>query len=716
MLNTAKRLRRAGLALGMMAVSGLPLTTLHPRLLPEAATTHTTPAHATPVHATPAHAAPAAAPTRTVSVASTPKVVAAGPSGWQPQPVTYSLGSERNVGVIASDGTTLRADVYYPTTASGAPATGPFPVLLQQTPYGKENIGGSSPIANSDIPYFVDRGYIVVISDVRGTGTSGGTFGLFDPIQATDGATLVNWAAHLPHADGKVGLFGESYMGINQFLTVGALPANSPVKAMFPIISANDIYRDTVTQGGLLDIEFSSFYIALVAGLDAANPLLSPLQDLGAGSTSGFSSGANGLLLEELEHDASPLSYDLPQTLNIEQNGDEAYDGVYWGARNPVNILQRVVSDNIPAFLVGGWNDLFQHGELLNYTGLQNAYNGRSIYAPMTATEKVTPRYQLMMGPWEHVTAGDGVDLSQIQLEWFDTWLLNQDTPLAHTTTPLHLYQLQSGKWLDAAQWPLPQAGGTKYYFGAGPSSSPSLALNGGTLSTAAPTSSSGSDPVVFTGVTSACDIQTDQWSAGFLALASSYLHTTFPCDANDETLAAGPGALTYTTAPMKSAELLGGPIAATIYASATTTDTELVTTLEEVSPSGDSVPLTSGALLGSMRAVDPSKSWVGTDGAYLLPYHPYTQVSQTPVIPGKITRFDVEIFPSFAEVPAGWRVRLTLTTSDTPHLLPTLAQIPNLIGGLYQIQRNRLAASFINLPLAPASTLQTPCGTLCGP
>src|SRR5580698_9506426 len=118
MLNTAKRLRRAGLALGMMAVSGLPLTTLHPRLLPEAATTHTTPAHATPVHATPAHAAPAAAPTRTVSVASTPKVVAAGPSGWQPQPVTYSLGSERNVGVIASDGTTLRADVYYPTTAS----------------------------------------------------------------------------------------------------------------------------------------------------------------------------------------------------------------------------------------------------------------------------------------------------------------------------------------------------------------------------------------------------------------------------------------------------------------------------------------------------------------------------------------------------------------------------------------------------------------------
>jgi putative CocE/NonD family hydrolase len=334
----------------------------------------------------------------------------------------------------------------------------------------------------------------------------------------------------------------------------------------------------------------------------------------------------------------------------------------------------------------------------------------------MKPNEKVTPRYQLMMGPWMHVTAGQGVNLSQIQLEWFDTWLLNQDTPLAHTTTPLHLYQIQSGKWLDASTWPLSQAGGTKYYFSPGPSSASSLSLTNGNLTTVKPAASSGQDAVVFTGVTSACDIQTDQWAAGFLALAASELGTKFPCDADDSTLAAGPGALTYTTPPVKTAQLLGGPIDATVYATSTTKDTEFVATIELISPSGQSEPLTSGALLGSMRDIDPTRSWVGTDGASLLPYHPETASSQTPVVPGKVTRFDIEVFPTFAEVPAGWRVRLTLTTSDTPHLLPTLAQIPNLVGGLYEVQRNATAASFVNLPMAPAASLTTACGSLCAP
>ena len=42
------------------------------------------------------------------------------------------------------------------------------------------------------------------------------------------------------------------------------------------------------------------------------------------------------------------------------------------------------MKDKIPAFLVGGWNDLFEQGEPLNYVGLQNLYDGRSQYAAMT--------------------------------------------------------------------------------------------------------------------------------------------------------------------------------------------------------------------------------------------------------------------------------------------------------------------------------------------
>ena len=192
---------------------------------------------------------------------------------WTPQPATYGTGSLRDLPVTMADGTVLRADVYFPTTAgTGTAANGLFPVLLQQTPYGKAFIVDASAIANTNVEYLVDRGYIVVIADVRGTGDSGGSFDLFDPVQSTDGATLARWAAHLPQSNGEVGLFGESYMGINQFQTVEAAGAGSPIKAMFPIISGNDLYADTVTQGGIPDTEFAATYVALLSGLNLANP------------------------------------------------------------------------------------------------------------------------------------------------------------------------------------------------------------------------------------------------------------------------------------------------------------------------------------------------------------------------------------------------------------------------------------------------------------
>ena len=85
----------------------------------------------------------------------------------------------------------------------------------------------------------------------------------------------------------------------------------------------------------------------------------------------------------------------------------------------------------------------------------------------------MTPRYQLLMGPWQHVTTGTGVDISALELEWFDTWLLGEQTPLATTTTPLHLdIQNSGGSWVDGRPWPLPAATPTSYYFAAGRSGS----------------------------------------------------------------------------------------------------------------------------------------------------------------------------------------------------------------------------------------------------
>ena len=242
---------------------------------------------------------------------------------WSPEPAQYGIAEQQNVPVTMSDGTVLRANIYSPTL-NGEPAPGPFPVLLTQTPYGKDTTGVAGGGTGED-PYLVERGYIDVVADVRGTGDSGGQFGLFDPAQQQDGATLVRWAAGLPHSNGKVGLYGASYLAINQLLTVGQLGPNSPVKAIFPVVSGNDLYRDTSFDGGLIDIEFGSFYVGLTGSLNEVNPVAENPQD------------PLDTFEVELQHTADLGSFDLPLLLNTSFDGDQAYDGTYWQARSPID-------------------------------------------------------------------------------------------------------------------------------------------------------------------------------------------------------------------------------------------------------------------------------------------------------------------------------------------------------------------------------------------
>src|SRR5579875_1858749 len=178
---------------------------------------------------------------------------AASGSTWRPERARYGTISRNNVPVRMPDGTVLRVNVIAPKSAkTGKIAPGRFPVLLTQTPYGKgkgsnsspgsaQRPGGSSPTGGSD-DYLVERGYIEVVADVRGTGDSGGSWGLFDPIQIRDSIRLVHWAARQPHSDGKVGTYGPSYLGINQLLLAGSIGKDSPLKAIFPMAAATDIY------------------------------------------------------------------------------------------------------------------------------------------------------------------------------------------------------------------------------------------------------------------------------------------------------------------------------------------------------------------------------------------------------------------------------------------------------------------------------------------
>ena len=66
---------------------------------------------------------------------------------------------------------------------------------------------------------------------------------------------------------------------------------------------------------------------------------------------------------------------------------------------------------------------------------------------------------------------------------------------------------------------------------------------------------------------------------------------------------------------------------------------------------------------------------------------------------------------PTFAKLAAGHRLRVTITTSDVPHIVPSPPQIANLAGGVYGIQHNSAARSFLELPLAPAGAFTKACG-----
>ena len=76
----------------------------------------------------------------------------------------------------------------------------------------------------------------------------------------------------------------------------------------------------------------------------------------------------------------------------------------------------------------------------------------------MRPDQPVTGRYQLLMGPWYHGNVGQGVNLTLLELQWFDTWLRGEPTGVDRTPTPLHIYEVGGDRYVEASHWPLRQA------------------------------------------------------------------------------------------------------------------------------------------------------------------------------------------------------------------------------------------------------------------
>jgi uncharacterized protein len=156
----------------------------------------------------------------------------------------------RELAVPLRDGTVTRAEAWVPDG-------GPGPAILVRTPYLKET-AAPSPVV--DVRLAAERGYCVVVQDVRGRG---GSEGEFEPFvnEERDGADSVGWLAEQAWCDGRVVMAGMSYVGATQWLAAAAAPP--ALRGIAPTLSSDDYAEGWCYSSGVSELGFLATWNAI---------------------------------------------------------------------------------------------------------------------------------------------------------------------------------------------------------------------------------------------------------------------------------------------------------------------------------------------------------------------------------------------------------------------------------------------------------------------
>ena len=572
-------------------------------------------------------------------------------AAWSARPAQYpKVFVERDVPIKMSDGVVLYANVIHPANASGAAVPGRFPVLLTQTPYNKIATG-----LNFETDYLVERGYVQVIVDVRGTGSSEGAWTSFGAREQRDGFELAEWAASRarPWSDGRLGLHGTSYGAINQLFTAAQHPKG--LRATFPVVPAGDTYRDVAVTGGQFDISFIPAWLGLVTGTSLVPPTYTPSNPAEAAKVIS-------------QHAQNVLDFQASTVVDGMTGGDHVYDGPFYRTRSPLEVIDKV---RVPTFIVGGWYDLFQRSEPLLYQRL--ARNG------------VPTR--LLMGPWYHTSASvdsglpaDGVpSLDELELRWMDHYVRGVPDPtLNKDISPVTVFRLGSGHYTRATSWPPKDvAFAPRFLNGNG--------LTGGSLINGSNVAN-GSDLVPWVPTAGLCSRSLAQWTAA---------GTMQGCE-NDQRLNDLMGV--HYDMPVTRDTRIAGPSSVHLYLTTNGRDAPLTVRLEDVAPDGTSTQLTAGWNLLSMRALTMSRTVKA--GSWIVdPYHPFTKASVLPTPAGTVMDLWIEINSTTALIAAGHTLRLAIQQTDIPHLAPSIPEQMNMLGNMLTILHDRAHPSAVVIP-----------------
>jgi len=478
----------------------------------------------------------------------------------------YEVTYQRNVPVKMRDGITLRADIYRPK------ADGKFPVLLQRTPYNKD--GGVSFGFKA-----AARGYVVIFEDVRGRYSSEGEWYTFKN-EPNDGYDTVEWAAALPYSDGRVGMFGGSYVGATQMLAAIAHPPH--LAGICPVVTASNYHENWTYTGGAFAQWFNEDWTSGLAQ-NTYERLVGHQNDPVGGLWKVPLTDYPILNLEkrpDLGSNASVAPYYLDWLAH------PSYDD-YWKS---ISIEEHFSDITVPALHVAAWYDLFLGGSLRNYEGIRD-HGG---------TEAARKGQQLVVvigghsGPMPKV--GD-VDFGsnakepedEWELSWYDYLFKGVKNQFA-SGKPVKLFVMGANEWRDESDWPVPEAKSTKYYLHSGGKAN-SMRGNG-TLSATAPGKEAAdqfvydpANPVPTIGGPLCCEPQ--RWPTG--------PRDQRPAEARDDVLV-------YSTAPMAEDVDVTGPVSLELYAKSSAVDTDFTAKLVDVWPNGFAQNLTEGIIRARYR------------------------------------------------------------------------------------------------------------------
>lgn len=360
----------------------------------------------------------------------------------------YNMIIEENVMVTNREGIKIAVDVYRPD------APGKFPALLAMSPYGKSAQTFETPpqpfgksvfeasVESGDPRFYVARGYVYVIGDLRGTGDSEGEYeGVLSTNEGKDGADVVEWMAEQPWCDGNIGTAGICYFAATQLRIAVENPPHLKCIAPFEIFG-DDLYNHHAYEGGVLDIFFYGVYTGTyparcgwaIKNVVSAMIKNTPKDELKK-MVDKYASNPDLKQYPYLYHllkypEKNPLLFDF--MLN-------PLDGPFWSERSITDKFDKI---KVPTYVGGPLFSFFSQAQV-------NVFNNINVPKKMYLYTGMGPR------PWR--------DHHEEIVRWYDYWLKGIDTGIMDEE-PIRYHTSGSEKWDTSKAWPIDNTKWTDFY------------------------------------------------------------------------------------------------------------------------------------------------------------------------------------------------------------------------------------------------------------